>query len=69
VVAHALIRMGEYDFHKELMNAVARYRLLAEVFSQDPDILSQINQLVAELEEDLRNLELSAEAPKHDHKH
>jgi hypothetical protein len=69
VITPALICMGEYDLHKELMNAVARYRLLAEVFSQDPDTLSQINQLVAELEEDLRNLELSAEAPKHDHKH
>ena len=44
----AAYHMSEYDFHKELMNAVARYRLLAEVFSQDPDILSQINQLVAD---------------------
>jgi hypothetical protein len=60
--------MGEYDLHKELINAVAQYRLLAEMFSQDPDNLSQINQLVAELEQDLRNLELSAEAAKYDDK-
>jgi hypothetical protein len=58
--------MGEYDLHKELINAVAQYRLLAEMFSQDPDNLSQINQLVAELEQDLRNVELSAEAAKYD---
>jgi hypothetical protein len=58
--------MGEYDLQMELMNAVAQYRLLAEMFSQDPANLSQINQLVAELEQDLRNLELSAEAPRHD---
>lgn len=69
MVTRALICMGEYDLHKELMDAVARYRLLAEVFSQDPDILSQINQLLADLEEDLRNFELSTEAPKHDYKH
>ena len=60
--------MGEYDLHKELMNAVVQYRLLAEMFSQDPNNLSQINQLVAELEQDLRNLELSAKAAKHDDK-
>jgi hypothetical protein len=60
--------MGEYDLHKELMNAVVQYRLLAEIFSQDPDNLSQINQLVAELEQDLRNLKLSAEAAKYDDK-
>jgi hypothetical protein len=60
--------MGEYDLRTELMNAVAQYRLLAEMFSQDPDNLSQINQLVAQLEQDLRNLELSAEAAKHDDK-
>ena len=60
--------MGEYDLHKELMNAVVQYRLLAEMFSQDPDNLSQINQLVAELELDLRNLKLSAEAAKYDDK-
>ena len=60
--------MGEYDLRKELINAVARYRLLAEMFSQDPDNLSQINQLVAQLEQDLRNLELSAEAAKYDDK-
>ena len=60
--------MGEYDLHRELINAVAQYRLLAEMFSQDPDNLSQINQLVAELEQDPRNLELSAEAAKYDDK-
>jgi hypothetical protein len=60
--------MGEYDLQMELMNAVVQYRLLAEMFSQDPDNLSQINQLVAELEQDLGNLELSAEAPKDDDK-
>ena len=60
--------MGEYDLHRELINAVAQYRLLAEMFSQDADNLSQINQLVAELEQDLRNLQLSAEAAKYDDK-
>jgi hypothetical protein len=60
--------MGEYDLHKELLNAVAQNRLLAEMFSQDSDNLSQVNQLVAELEQDLRNLELSAEAAKYDDK-
>jgi hypothetical protein len=60
--------MGEYDLRTELMNAVAQYRLLAAMFSLDPENLSQINQLVAELEQDLRNLELSAKAAKHDDK-
>ena len=60
--------MGEYDLHRELINAVAQYRLLAEMFSQDPDNLSQVNQLVAELEQDLRNLELSAEGAGYDDK-
>ena len=60
--------MGEYDLHAELMNAVAQYRLLAEMFSQDPDNLPQINQLLAALEQDLRNLKLSAEAAKYDDK-
>ena len=44
--------MGEYDLHTELMNAVAQYRLLADMFSQDPENLSQINQLLAELEQE-----------------
>jgi hypothetical protein len=46
------------DLHKELVNAVLQFRLLAEVLAQDdPDMLLQVNQLVSELEDELQSLE------------
>jgi hypothetical protein len=50
--------MAESDLHRELVNAVLKFRLLAEVLAlDDPDTLVQVNQLVSELEDELQSLE------------
>jgi hypothetical protein len=50
--------MAEDDLHKELVNAILRFRLLADVLEQDdPDTLLQVNELVSELDDELQGLE------------
>jgi hypothetical protein len=50
--------MAEDDLHKELVNAILQFRLLAEVLEQDdPNILLQVNELVSELEDELQGLD------------
>ena len=55
--------MAEYDLPHELRHTIAKYKMLARTIENDPLTARLINELVAELEEQLRETEYPL-APK-----
>jgi hypothetical protein len=55
--------MAEYDLSRELRNTIAQYKMLSHMIESDPLAVRLIIELVAELEEQLRETEYPL-APK-----
>jgi len=56
--------MADYNLEYELIETIARYKVLAETMAHDPTVAETIEQLVAELEAELNEL-TSPLAPRH----
>jgi hypothetical protein len=55
--------MAEYDLSRELRNTIAQYKMLSRMIESDPLAVRLIHELVAVLEEQLRETEYPL-APK-----
>ena len=56
--------MADYDLKHELIETIARYKVLAEMMADDPTVAKTIEQLLSELEAELNEL-TSPLAPRH----
>jgi tRNA C32,U32 (ribose-2'-O)-methylase TrmJ len=55
--------MAEYDLQQELKDTIAKYKMLGRAFEHDAATKHEIDELVRELEEQLRDTEYPL-APK-----